>query len=550
MGDSRQRGAVVEVDPGSTLSARDGQVLEEDKNRTRVAALKGMLVTYAVVAIALGATYTESLAYAVVLGAVGFNAVLAAVLLVVARRGGYGAEVSTGSGLSIVMLALIFVMFLGVDSIAVAGMPVLIYYFGLGDSVPRRRIVFGTAFAGYLALLALSVGTSLPLDGVSAETAGGGRTPQNTAIRGAIFLVLLAMTYWFAAKSRRSTLAAIAALARARRRIRQRDALLEEAHADLDRAVERALAGRWSGREIGAFRVGNVIGRGAIGEVYEATDSTTGSAAAIKVLHEHLKDEAEHVDRFLREVDIVRQLESPHIPAMRGAGRASDGTPYLAMERLRGIDLATDLRRRTKLPVDEVSALVDQAGLALHAAHEAGVVHRDVKPQNLFRTSGPEGVWMVLDFGVSKLLTSAGTLTQGAAVGTPAYMAPEQARAQDVDARADVFSLAAVVYRALTGRPAFSGPSDVALLLRVAEHQPICPSDLVSVDADLDLLLAIGLAKNPADRFATVDDFAGAWHDALRGALDETHRTSARRILAEHPWEAEEDDRAPTRRVG
>src|SRR6185295_4633976 len=126
----------------------------------------------------------------------------------------------------------------------------------------------------------------------------------------------------------------------------------------------------------------------------------------------------------------------------------------IAMELLRGQDLATVLRQKRRLSLAEVERLVSEVGGALEAARKGGVVHRDLKPQNLFQVE--EGSWKVLDFGVAKFGASSGTLTRGQAIGTPGYMSPEQATGKPVDHRSDVFSLAVIAYRALTGRSAFS----------------------------------------------------------------------------------------------
>jgi serine/threonine-protein kinase len=200
------------------------------------------------------------------------------------------------------------------------------------------------------------------------------------------------------------------------------------------------------------------------------------------------------------------------------------------------MDLAADLRQRKSLPDKEVDALVREVCLALHAAHEADVVHRDIKPQNLFLTVEPRVAWKVLDFGVSTMASGSGTLTQGAAVGTPAYMAPEQAVGGKVDRRADVFSLGAVVYRALTGRPAFSGTSNAATVYAAVHFQPVRPGELVDVGPDIDAVLALALAKKPGLRLASARDFAETWSAARQGRLNDELRTAASRLLAVHPW--------------
>jgi serine/threonine-protein kinase len=209
------------------------------------------------------------------------------------------------------------------------------------------------------------------------------------------------------------------------------------------------------------------------------------------------------------------------------------------MELLVGCDLATDLRQRTRLPLPEIDELVFQLGQGLASAHQAGVVHRDIKPQNLFVVRGAKPMWKVLDFGVSKLVVSSGTLTQGAAIGTPGYMAPEQAKGLEVDARADVFSFGAVVYRALTGQPAFRGPSQLTTMMEVIRSQPQRPGEFAEVPDDIDAVLALALAKEKEARFESANSFVVAWRDARRGALPVSLREAAKRILAAQPWGAD-----------
>lgn len=155
-------------------------------------------------------------------------------------------------------------------------------------------------------------------------------------------LTLLAATYWLSSVSRRSTLLAMAELESARRGIRQRDALLHEAHDDLDRAVAGARTGRLTGRSIDGFALGSILGRGAMGEVYRAT-SEDSVEVAIKVLHPHLIESPGQVARFLREAQIIATLDSPHIPKLFRSGTDDEGAPYLVMELLRGLDLAADI---------------------------------------------------------------------------------------------------------------------------------------------------------------------------------------------------------------
>ncbi len=526
----------AEVAYPSSHGTHDADVLRQEEDRKRSVAITALSLSYAISAIVLGLLPDAWQRFGALLVLLAANALLCVVLWFVARRRSYPDLISAGMGMSASLTALTAAAYFGVASAAIVGMPILIYYFGMADS-PLRRSVVAFLIAGYVVISILTLirvipvwGLALPHDASPSNDLGA------TAATAVVVAQMFAFTYWLARKSRRSTLLAMQALEQARLKIGQRDALLREAHADLDRVMAGVRKGRYTDSAIGPFEVGDVIGRGAIGEVYEARHRESGEAVAVKVLHAHLQDEGGQVQRFFREVQITGSLRSPHIPATLGSGFTADGGPYLAMELLAGTDLATDLRQRKLLPLPEIDAMVEQIARGLHVAHASGVVHRDIKPQNLFRTTTEPRHWKILDFGVSKLVTGSGTLTRGAAIGTPGYMSPEQVAGADIDARADVFALAAVTYRAVTGRPAFSGSSELVTMMRVARTQPARPSDFADVPAQVELLLCLGLAKDPELRIPSAAAFATGWIEARRGKLDGALRKSAEHILAEHPW--------------
>jgi serine/threonine-protein kinase len=213
--------------------------------------------------------------------------------------------------------------------------------------------------------------------------------------------------------------------------------------------------------------------------------------------------------------------------------------PFIAMELLSGVDLGTQLRERPRLSLEDVADMVEQISAGLEVAHAAGVVHRDLKPQNVFRAGGAHGLvtWKILDFGVSKLLDSGeASLTAAEIIGTPQYMAPEQARGErDVDARADIYALSAMAYRALTGEAPFRGDLH-AILRAILEEMPEAPSARARLPEDIDLVLAIGLAKKREERFQSASELAKAFEDATRGRLSPDLRTRARMLLAAQPY--------------
>jgi serine/threonine-protein kinase len=220
---------------------------------------------------------------------------------------------------------------------------------------------------------------------------------------------------------------------------------------------------------------------------------------------------------------------------MFASGSAAE-TPYLVMELLEGHDLGWHLRRNGRLDLELVVEMCEQVARALADVRAAGIVHRDLKPANLFLTDSLPRTWKVLDFGLSKILDDTATLTRDQAVGTPAYMAPEQVRGPKVDHLTDLYALAAIAYRALTGIPPFSGDQVAHVLYRVVYQQPACPGDLVRVPIDIELVLAIGMAKKPSDRFARVEELAAAMRAAYQGRLDDDVRGRGWALVKAMPW--------------
>lgn len=352
------------------------------------------------------------------------------------------------------------------------------------------------------------------------------------------------LCFWLARVSRETSLKSIEHLQKATRLAAQRDVQVAELRHDLDRALKIGGPGRFTGVAVGNWELGVVLGRGAMGEVYDARNTSTGVEAAVKVLRRELLADPLHVERFLREVRVASTIDSPHVvkvfeasSPLAGANPArsilgpTDALPFLAMEKLAGQTLANLLRNGRSLSDASLVALVTQVAIVLELARAAGIVHRDLKPQNLFLTF--DDVWKVLDFGVALLADSSGTLTKGAAVGTPAYMSPEQARSAAVDHRADVYALGAVMYRCVTGRAPFSKPDTPSLLFAVVQEMPVRPSALAAVSPMVEAVLKVALAKDPDRRFATATELATAFATASRGQLVEDVMRRANTLA---PW--------------
>jgi serine/threonine-protein kinase len=251
------------------------------------------------------------------------------------------------------------------------------------------------------------------------------------------------------------------------------------------------------------FRIVGAIGEGAMGRVYEAVDLARERAVAIKVIREPLSRDRATAKRFLREARLLAGFDHPHIVEVHDYGQTDAGALFLVMELLRGRTLADELRMARRLSPARAIAIAVQLCDALAAAHERGVIHRDLKPVNVLLCHGPRETVKVLDFGLAKSLTGedlaeASTLTQtGAILGTPLYMAPE-ALAGGADARSDLYALGCVVYEMLAGAPPFVDPAiNVVLARHLAEPPPPLPGDVPPALAAAVLAL---LEKAPEQR--------------------------------------------------
>jgi tRNA A-37 threonylcarbamoyl transferase component Bud32 len=360
------------------------------------------------------------------------------------------------------------------------------------------------------------------------------------ALRVATTQTIMIATFWVARRLRLTARENLLKLDAAMRALAQRDALLAEAARERDEVRQINVPGRYTGKQIGNYELGHVIGRGAMGIVYEALDKATGKNVAIKVLHPHVLADPEQFRRFCQELRIASSIDNPFVVKVYYTPVDDQLFPFMAMERLRGQSLADYLSENPSLSIREILDMLAQIGSGLQAAHASGIVHRDLKPRNLFRLDPPEGEvrWKILDFGTSKLMDQAdATLTEfGHVIGTPAYMAPEQARGARVDYRADLYALALVVYRCLTGRPAFSHRNVPELLYQVVHEMPPRPSQLRQLSTDVDRVFAIALAKRPYERFSSVQEFYLALEAAIEGRLPPELREVAEALTARNPW--------------
>jgi serine/threonine-protein kinase len=281
------------------------------------------------------------------------------------------------------------------------------------------------------------------------------------------------------------------------------------------------------GRRVGKYEIVRVIGRGGMGTVYEALNTSIGKRVAMKFVDAELSRNKDAVARFQREAQAASAVESAHIVEIFDAGTTDDGLPYLVMELLRGEDLGHRIKRCGRLDLPEALHVTSYILRGLHRAHEAGIVHRDLKPDNIFLVDRDDDGDFVklLDFGISKMRRTGvpeKTITrQGTVLGTPYYMSPEQAQAlPDIDERTDLWSVGAILYECLTGRPPHQGHSYEQVIINICTtdapdvrmHNPGVPEPIARV-------LTKALTRQRDARFASAREFLEALSAASGGLL-------------------------------
>jgi serine/threonine protein kinase len=274
--------------------------------------------------------------------------------------------------------------------------------------------------------------------------------------------------------------------------------------------------------EIPGYQLDHLIGEGGFGQVWLAHAAAGGARVALKILHLELVRSVDAMTRFQRELDAIERLDHPNVVRGLGHGSLADGRPYLVLEYIEGPSLREVLHERGGLPPVEMLSVLEPLCDALCVAHDAGLVHRDVKASNVILARRAGAIRPVLlDFGLVKLVDQIGPgLTSSRSMlGTPAAMAPEQMRGQPVDARTDIYALGLLAYHVLTGQPAFGGaPGVVQSYLAVHGPRPR-PSTKVDIDPAIDEPIARALAPEPAARFPTARAFAEALRAVILGGV-------------------------------
>jgi hypothetical protein len=310
----------------------------------------------------------------------------------------------------------------------------------------------------------------------------------------------------------------------------------------------------------GRYELQKELGRGATGVVWEAVDRVSSEIVAVKILHRHLLSSVRARKRFVREARSAGVLKHPHSVAVKGHGCGPDGDAYLVMERLLGVTLATVLKGNSEFLQLRAIRIVAQVLEAVSAAHRVNILHRDLKPNNvmLIEHDGDPDFVKVCDFGLAKEFDGAqasSLLTDhGEVCGTPAYMAPEQARGEPLDARADIYAVAVMLFQAVTGRLPFQASSPFALASMHLSAPPPRPSDLrrdISFFPPLESLILRALSKNKAERPSSAEVFRA---DLLQIERDyrsgEWDRAGGPEIDTLAPAEGVRSGSARTKRLG
>jgi len=282
----------------------------------------------------------------------------------------------------------------------------------------------------------------------------------------------------------------------------------------------------------GRYRIDNVLGRGGMGVVYSATHIHLDTTCAVKILHPEMVSNQGAIERFRREARAAGRIQHPNAIQVTDFGVAPENVVYLVMELVHGPTLREIVRDKGALSLEQAGKILHQVCGAVHAAHESGVIHRDLKPDNIIVQKVAAGDRVkVLDFGIAKLrernlapdsipfteeLPRENTLTEaGMLIGTPQYMSPEQCRARKLDPRSDVYSLGIVLYEMLAGKLPYTGETPIEIVIKQIKHEvPRIRDVMPSIPPPIEDVIIRALAKDPDDRFASAREFAAAFERA------------------------------------
>ncbi len=273
------------------------------------------------------------------------------------------------------------------------------------------------------------------------------------------------------------------------------------------------------------YQVERLLGVGSMGLVYRCRHTVLGRTVALKIIRQDLAQDDESVGRFLTEAQAASAIGSKHIVEVQDFGKLPDGATYIVMEHLEGLTLGESMDRQGGLPIDEAVHVSIQIAEALGAAHAVGVVHRDLKPDNIFLLESEDGSFVkILDFGIAKVMSSSQKLTAvGSVIGTPHYMSPEQATGARTDARTDVYSLGVMLYEMACGKVPFDAENPLAVIsMQVTDDPPPLRKRMPkgrALPQGFESVVNKCLAKDPEERFSTMDDVRAALERIAAGGV-------------------------------
>ncbi len=279
------------------------------------------------------------------------------------------------------------------------------------------------------------------------------------------------------------------------------------------------------GQTLGRYQLTERLGRGGMADVYKGFQPGLDRYVAVKVLHPHLADQADFINRFQREAKAVASLRHPHIVQVFDFD-VQDQNYFMVMEYIEGgktlKELLQELNEQTQhLTLEQVVDIIAKLADALEYAHQQGMVHRDIKPSNVLVPSVSNPV--LGDFGIARLVGQSGLTSSGAMIGTPAYMSPEQGRGETADERSDIYALGIVFYELMAGRPPYDADTPYGVILKHINDPLVLPTDAVGIlPQAVERVLLRSLAKDPADRYASSGEMRDALHEALEELRNQT----------------------------
>lgn len=271
------------------------------------------------------------------------------------------------------------------------------------------------------------------------------------------------------------------------------------------------------GRDLGKYRLVKRLGQGGMADVYKSYQASLARYVAIKVIHSHLAEDEEFIERFESEAMAVASLHHPHIVQVFDFAREDD-LYYMVMELVDGSTLEAELKtykeRQALMPLAETAAIFQALASAIDYAHEREVIHRDLKPSNIMFT--PRRRVVLTDFGIARIMSRPSLTSKNAVIGTPAYMSPEQAQGEAIDKRSDIYSLGVILYELATGQVPFEGDHPIAIVLKlVNESWPLPTSVNPNLPQAVEQVILKAMSKTPADRYQSAAEMAEALQQAL-----------------------------------